>query len=65
MNKASNPTQASGWSVQWFQGELCQMETAMKVMDHLDMLKRNADTAKVIQGTEDGHPVVYILTRWG
>lgn len=56
---------AGEWSVQWIPGELSDMATSMKLLDHLATLKRNADTAKVFQGTAGGAPAVYIVTRWG
>jgi hypothetical protein len=65
MNITKQNPQAGDWSIQWIPGELCEMETAMKLLDHMAMLKKNADTAKVFQGTKDGNPVVYIVTRWG
>lgn len=65
MAKADNPMRRGNWSIQWLPGELCEVDTAMKIMDHLDKLGKNADSAKVFQGTEDGQPVVYIVTRWG
>jgi hypothetical protein len=64
MNKIDNPTKGGDWSVQWIPGELCDVNTGPKLLDHLAKLNRNADTAKIFQGTEGGKPVIYIVTRW-
>lgn len=66
MSRSETNQHVSGqWSVQWIPGELSNLDTAMKLMDHLEKLKRNADAAKVFQGTHQGDPAVYIVTRWG
>jgi hypothetical protein len=64
MDKINNPTKGADWSIQWIRGELCDVNTGPQLLEHLTRLKRNADTAKIFQGTENGHPVVYIVTRW-
>lgn len=60
-----NSIHKGDWSIQWIPGELWQPDTAIRVLDHMTKLGRNADAAKVFQGTRDGHPVVYVVTRWG
>lgn len=63
--KEENAYRSGDWSVQWIPGELADPATATDLLDHLTSLKRNADTAKVFQGTRNGNPVVYVVTRWG
>ncbi len=36
----------------------------MKLLEHLAKLKKNADSAKIFQGTINGKPAVYVVTRW-
>jgi hypothetical protein len=64
MKLTGNPTQSGDWSIQWINGELCEVDTAMKLLEHLAKLKKNADSAKIFQGTINGKPAVYVVTRW-
>jgi hypothetical protein len=64
MDTASNTIRSGSWSIQWIPGELCAPATAMNLLEHLASLGKNADSAKIFQGTDKGQPAVYIVTRW-
>ena len=57
-------SRSAHWSVAYLPGELSSMEVAMTVLDYLEKRKKDADTAKVFQGSVDGAPAVYIVSRY-